>query len=156
MTRPDKPVSIALDTCTVLSSINAEPFAVVVDRVVEAARAGTLELFASTMLLVEALGQGTKAGPHDPALEALVLERLLQPHWTYVELDRRVALKARDLIATHRLRNADAVHLASAIVAEAEVFMTLDTGFPLDTNVDGTWVCKPYPPHGPDLYTELD
>lgn len=133
-----------------------EKVATIVDQIIYAARAGSLELYASTMLLVEARGQGREVTV-DVALEVKVQELLLQPHWRYVELERTVALKARDLTLTHKLKNADAIHLASAIVAGAEVFMTLDeTDFPIGTAVDGVWVDVPYAPGGPDLFTGHD
>ncbi len=50
------------------------------------------------------------------------------------------------------MKNYDAIHLAHAIMAKADVLMTTDKGFPLDTEVDGVWVCEPYYWGEPSLF----
>ena len=48
-------------------------------------------------------------------------------------------MKARELALRHGMRNYDAIHLAHAITAGADVLMTVDQGFPLDSAVEGVW-----------------
>lgn len=74
----------------------------------------------SVLLLPEVLAQPAREG-NDGELSALAsfLGRLeLRP------MDTRTAQVATSLAATHRLRAADAVHLATAIVAGASRFIT--------------------------------
>ncbi|MBV9142669.1 MAG: type II toxin-antitoxin system VapC family toxin [Pseudonocardiales bacterium] len=114
-----------------------------VGRVIEAVDAGEAELIVSPLLLVECRGQ-PRSGSVDKELERRLLGILDNPRHTPVEFTRAVALKARDLALHHGIKNYDAIHLAHAIMAEADVLMTTDKGFPLETEVDGMWVGKPY------------
>ncbi len=63
-------------------------------------------------------------------------------------------MKARELALRHGMRNYDAIHLAHAITAGADVLMTTDQGFPLDSAVEGVWVCAPYFWGEPSLFDD--
>ncbi|MCM0619442.1 type II toxin-antitoxin system VapC family toxin [Nocardioides bruguierae] len=155
MNRPESPTRVYLDACCLISLVKDEPSAAIVERVLESATTGGVTLIASTMLLVEARGRGRKQCSFDPLLEEKLLAELSSPHWTYVELDRLTALKSRELALEWNFSNADAVHLASAIVGEAEVLMTLNTkDFPVGVEIEGVYISKPYVPGGADLFTE--
>jgi predicted nucleic acid-binding protein len=140
--RPDSPGVIYLDSNTLCRFIIGKDVETV-GRVIEAVDAGEAELIISPLLLVECRGQ-PRSGLIDEELERRLLGILDNPRHTPVEFTRAVALKARDLALRHRMKNYDAIHLAHAIMAEAEVLMTTDKGFPLETEVDGVWVGKPY------------
>jgi predicted nucleic acid-binding protein len=140
--RPDSPGVIYLDSNTLCRFIIGKDVETV-GRVIEAVDAGEAELIISPLLLVECRGQ-PRSGPVDEELERRLLGILDNPRHTPVEFTRAVALKARDLALRHRMKNYDAIRLAHAIMAEAEVLMTTDNGFPLETEVDGVWVGKPY------------
>lgn len=154
MARPDSPGVIYLDSNTLCRFIIGEDVETV-GRVIEAVDAGEAELIISPLLLVECRGQ-PRSGPVDEELERRLLGILDNPRHTPVEFTRSVALKARDLALRHGMKNYDAIHLAHAIMAEAEVLMTTDNGFPLKTEVDGVWVGKPYYWGPPTLFADED
>jgi len=82
--------------------------------------------------------------PVDEDVERRIIEILDNPRHTLVEFPRSVALKARELALRHGMKNYDAIHLAHAVMAGADVLMTEDKGFPLDTEVEGVWIGEPY------------
>ncbi|MDL5160190.1 PIN domain-containing protein [Actinomycetospora termitidis] len=89
----------------------------------------------------------------DPADE--IQDVLTAGSLAFVEFDLRVALKARQLRLAQVVKKvADSVHLAHAIVARADVLMTLDEDdFPIGEVVDGVHVDKPYLLGAADLFT---
>ncbi|KZB86362.1 type II toxin-antitoxin system VapC family toxin [Amycolatopsis regifaucium] len=131
-----------------------------VERIMQANQAGTIALFVSPLLLVEALGQ-PPASNYDPGVEARVLSFLDSPSLLPIEFDRYTALIARRLVLERGLKTCDAIHLASALSAEADVFLTYDKDdFPIGTQVDDVWVDVPYFPGAhepgsqePDLFS---
>ncbi|TDU89186.1 putative nucleic acid-binding protein [Kribbella voronezhensis] len=152
MTSPDRPSAVYLDSSAFIAAILAEHGSEPIIDLLEKVEQGSITLVAATASLVEVRGGGLSR-PADPAVDAAILSRLLGPNVLLVELDRVTALKARALAQKYRLKTWDAVHLASAIVGGAEVLMTLDTDFPLDTDVEGVWVCKPYQLGGHHLFS---
>jgi hypothetical protein len=108
------------------------------------------------MALVEARG-GPASAPNVDA-EGKIARLLQEPFVELVDLDRRVALIARELgVANPKLKGADAVHMASAIYAKAEVLLTQNSKhFPVGSVVQGVWVDKPYRYGGPDLFSASD
>lgn len=156
MARPESPKTIYLDSCSIISLILKQNGWEVVQRVTELADQGKIKLVTSTLLLVEARGQG-RGAPFDAQKDSQIISILDTPRWIQIELDRSVALTARRLAMRFGLSNYDAIHLASAIEAEADVLMTLDTKFArLNQTVEGVWVGLPYPPAGPDLMLQDD
>ena len=62
-----------------------------------------------------------------------------------VTLDREVAEGARKLARKHGLHPADAIHLASAIKAQADELLTWDENhFPINTTIEGVAIKLPY------------
>lgn len=158
MGRPSEFESIYLDACALLAVIQNEPGSDPIKDVLTRASApaakGRLEIFASTIILVEVRGQ--RRGAIDPQIEQRVLNVLNGPAFVYVETTRKIALRARAYAGTHNLNPMDAIHLASAVEAGAEVMWSLDKGFSSfwGTEVDGVWVDQPYaigPPRIPGL-----
>ncbi|MBC9719518.1 PIN domain-containing protein [Streptomyces sp. TRM66268-LWL] len=88
----------------------------------DAARRQKLTLYASASMLVEA--RGSSHAQPNPEAEARLRTLLTDPMVRLVEVDRRVALKARDIALKHRTSGLDAIHLASAELAGAGVFFT--------------------------------
>ena len=64
-----------------------------------------------------------------------------------------MAIRARQYAQLHRLRNYDAIHLASAVEARADVLMTWDRDFPHGQTIDGVWIDVPYEPGEPSLFS---
>ncbi len=152
MARPDSPEVIYLDSNTLCRFIVGDHVETV-GRVIEAIDAGQAELIVSPLLLVECRGQPREC-PVDEDLERHMIGILDNPRHTPVEFTRAVALKARELALRHGMRNYDAIHLAHAITAGADVLMTADQGFPLDSAVEGVWVCAPYFWGEPSLFDD--
>lgn len=138
-----------LDSNAIISAINSESGHEVLTEVLRLGDIGTLTLFISALSLVEV--RGWKRGEPYPAdKDARVLAKLDTPQFVQVEFGRAVALKARTYTHRYGLTNYDAIHLASAVQAHAEVFMTFDGGFPRRQTVEGVWVDEPYQP-GDDM-----
>ena len=154
MARPDSPGVIYLDSNTVCRFMVGDHVETI-GRVIEAVDAGQAELIISPLLLVECRGQPRK-GPVDEDLERRILDVLDNPKHTPVEFTRSVALKARELALRRGMKNYDAIHLAHAIMAEADVLMTTDKGFPLETEVEGVWIGAPYFWGDPTLFDSSD
>lgn len=150
MVRPEAPQVIYLDSNT-LCRFMVGDHVETIGRVIETIDAGQAELIISPLLLVECRGQ-PRNGPVDEDLERRILDILDNPRHTPVEFTRTVALKARELALRCGMRNYDAIHLAHAVMAGADVLMTTDKGFPLDSDVEGVWVCAPYYWGAPTLF----
>lgn len=128
----------------------------IVDRIIRAAEAGQFDLMISSLLLVECLGQ-PPSPTYDVGSEARALALLDNPRLTPVEFNRSTAIKARQLLLNTTVTGGvcDAIHLASAIEHEADVFLTFDTDdFPVGQRIDGVWVDEPFfPGDGTDLFS---
>ncbi|WP_251450154.1 PIN domain-containing protein [Microbacterium sp. Marseille-Q6648] len=111
-------------------------------KLLAAAERGDVQLVASRLLLVEiAAYKGDRPG-REPA-EKLVERFLDTTGAQWVELDVVASREAVRLSWEHKLRGADAVHLATAIRRSADYFMSYDKAFPYGTTVDGTRVLRP-------------
>jgi len=153
--RPEWPTSVYLDTSALVAAVRKGEYSAQIGRILEQVDQGAIRLFVSPLLYVEALGH-SRTEPFDPQAEAKLLATLDSPRVIPVEFSRFVAKRARAYCHNLRLKPYDAIHLASAVVAEAEVLMCCDKGFPLDQTVDRVYVSKPYAPGGPDLFTETE
>jgi predicted nucleic acid-binding protein len=116
------------------------------------AQAGRIELYISALTYVEVRGAG-RNDPYDADVDQAILAALDSPSFMIVEFYRGLAIRARQYTQTLRLKNYDAIHLASATEAQADVFMTWDTDFARGTAVDGVWIDEPYEPGDPPLFT---
>jgi len=152
MQRPLWPESIYLDTSALVKVITKKQYHEHVDRVLEHVQAGTIRLYVSPLLYVEALGH-SRTEPFDPGAEARLLATLDSPKVIQVEFSRMVARLARGYCHDLRLKPYDAIHLASAVAAEATVLMGCDPHFPFDKVIGGVYVSLPYSLGGGDLFT---
>lgn len=150
MARNNTPKSVYLDACCYINWATGK--APAVETWFEAARAGKLLLCASTLLLAEARG-GSRDIPN-PAAEARIRAVLTEPSTVLVDVSRRVGLLARDIIVdTPRVKGWDAVHMASAVAARAEVFLTDNTrDFRPGQVVRGVWCDEPFPYGGESIF----
>lgn len=110
---------------------------------------GKVQLFGSTLLLAEVLGGGFSSAV-DPEVENQTLRILRDPAtMTLVPVSVQVGMLARELRREFRLETPDATHLASAVFAGVDSFMTLDTkDFPVGQVVRGVRVELPASPSG--------
>ena len=155
MTRPDSFDLAYLDSSVLVRYMRRDSGWEAVDRLLLAAEARQFELLTSPLLLVECLGQRPGA-TYDAGIEARTLDLLDNPRLIPAEFNRATALRARHLHLTGAIRGTcDAIHLASAIENEADVFLTFDTDdFPVGQRVDGVWVDEPiFPGDEPHLFS---
>ena len=103
-------------------------------------------IVASTLIYAEVCGHGEvrvaqDAVDVDQKVSAFFEHGFIQ----WVEVDLVVAREARRLSREHRLRGADAIHLASAVRASCQVLMTWNKNdFPIGRMVDGVEVREPF------------
>lgn len=151
--RRDTPASVYLDSCTFIHVLNRTVGYEPIEQLLQLADAGRVAVMVSPVSLSEVRGGPYRSGTFDAVKDARALALVDNPRFVLVEYDRTIALKSRDLAVQFGLKPADAVHLASAVVAGAEVFMTCDKGFPRGQLVEQVWVDEPYPYGGPNLFS---
>lgn len=144
MARPGNFSSIYLDSSALLSAIQAEAGHEPIAEVLRLASQGRLTVYASAVILVEVRAQ--RRGHADASSDEHALRILDSARLIDVELSRGVAMRAREYVGSHGLRPLDAIHLASAVAAETEVFWSWDGDFGklAGSAVDGVWVDQPY------------
>ncbi|MHB1371609.1 MAG: type II toxin-antitoxin system VapC family toxin [Pseudomonadaceae bacterium] len=151
MARPEAPKVVYLDSSALIAAIKGEPSSEPIQALLAEVEKGRVTLIASSASLVEVRGGG-HGNPVDPVVDKRIRAMFEGPNVILIELDRAVGLKAREFAQSLKLDTWDAVHLASAVVGGAEVLMAIDEDFPIDTEVEGVWVSKPYPLGGPSLF----
>ncbi|MGW9266971.1 type II toxin-antitoxin system VapC family toxin [Gordonia terrae] len=143
--RPDPFDRVCLDANIVVRHFSQEQGGEVVRPILAAAERDEIEVVISSVIFLEALGQ-KPGGEIDEELESKVRRLLENPKLIVVDVDYYVAMTARDL----RLRDAklktqwDAIHVATAAEAAADVFFTFDERIGLEREVRGVWLSKPY------------
>lgn len=157
---------IACDTCFFITMFNREPGFELCRAVVEDARQGRIEIIVSCCCVAECVRPGPGlpifADGSDP-VEAFFENE----YFKKVNVDWFVALRARQLQEltasadpkARALRPYDAVHLATAMLAPAEMFFTYDKAllkFDGHQSLAGLKVCCPSRPWEPQLVLEED
>ncbi len=100
-------------------------------------------LLGSVVLFTEVLGGGFN-DPPDLAKENQIRAILENPKViTLAQVTRQVAMTARDLRPTYKLKVADSLHLATAVFVGADFLMTTDEDFPIGQVVKGVKVVHP-------------
>lgn len=130
------------DTCVFLEVLLNEEHADICTKVLNAAERGAIRLAASRLLLVELAGWGGNR-PGKQSAATMVGQFLDARDTLWVEVDLVTANDATDLAWEHRLRAADAIHLATAARVNADYFMSYDQRFPYGVKVGQTEVLKP-------------
>ncbi len=140
MRRPHRQ-KVYADAPIFLSVIRREATWPVCLKVLRAAHRGDISLVASTWLKVELIG---RRGDIDWRTQDQVIEDYLDSlEVEWVEVDHYIISQARAMADRYALRGGDAVHLASAVRAGADHFMTYDRGFPLGGRVEHVHVVEP-------------
>lgn len=112
------------------------------------ARAKRVQLLGSTLLLAEVMGGGYDATP-DLAMDNRIFGILRNPETiTLIQASLQVGMIARDLRRELRLKTPDAIHVASAIFAGVDAFMTTDERLPVGKVIKGVPVRFPESPSG--------
>lgn len=140
-----------VDACVVIAAIKGpnsdEPAGrpEISAQILAAAQAGQFVIHASVFLAAEVIRAGKGKAPLDPVKHDLIDQYLNDDSFMWVELDLTLALKARTLSRVHGLKPGDAIHLATAIRAGCDTFLTWnDKDFPPDTVVEGVKFAEPY------------
>lgn len=91
------------------------------------AEAGRLELWAPMVIQVEVIRWSKDADPTDPEARAK-LDAFLESDWLHVvEVDRRMARIARDVVTKTSVKTGvDALYVATAVIVEAGTVYTWD------------------------------
>jgi predicted nucleic acid-binding protein len=141
--RPNSFQTIYLDSSALIAVIQNEKGCDPIKQVLALADRRILTVYASPLILVEVRGQ--RRGENDVGRDRKALE-IFDGRVTRIDLNRKVALRARQYVGVHRLKPPDAIHLASAVEAAVDIMWTLDKDFQhlWQTTVDGVWVDEPY------------
>ncbi|MDD2621193.1 MAG: PIN domain-containing protein [Syntrophomonadaceae bacterium] len=116
---------IAFDTNVFIALFSHAPLGEkVVPLIDAAANQGRLELLASVMSFAECAVKPYQEGNWG-ALDQIKL-MFQMPHLTIYPVDDRVAEEAARLRAVYNFKMPDAIHLATAIIHQAKVFLTND------------------------------
>ena len=112
--------------------------------ILDAADKSQIQIVASTFVAAEVIKirKQTEYLSHDEEVEIDAI--LNNGKILFVEVDLRVALEARKLARDHSLKPVDAVHLASALRAKADVLLRYDDGFNVPSGIEGMKVCEPF------------
>ncbi|HEY2355179.1 MAG TPA: type II toxin-antitoxin system VapC family toxin [Gaiellaceae bacterium] len=110
------------------------------------AEKGNFQLYASTFIEAEVV-----KAPGDPPLsaaqEATVSGFFERNFFVWVEVDRLIAQKARQLVRDHGWKPPDAIHVATALRAECDQFLTWDKKLRKEKDsylVEGLEICVPH------------
>ena len=141
-----QPARVGIDSCVVLAYlIGDQPrHGEGIRQLFFDVEAKEVRLYGSTLLLAEVLGGGFKA-KIDPVMERRIDALLQNPDaLTLVSAGVQVGLFARQFRREYGLKVADAIHLASAVFARVDVFVTTnDKDFPIGDSVQGVQVDYP-------------
>jgi predicted nucleic acid-binding protein len=95
--------------------------------VLDEAAAGNIEIVVSALALVEILYvRGVPQIKKDQS--AKIVQFFRQPYFIVVNVDDRIARLARDVVWDHGVEPRDAVHVATALAAQAAYLDTGDAG----------------------------
>ncbi len=133
-----------LDSSVYIAAINNESGrADTVRAILSAADHTEIQIVGSTFVAAEVIRMKGEDKPLAPEKEREIDVYLRSERILWVELDFSLAIEARHAARAHGLRPADAIHLASALRAKADVLLTYDgdlTRVP-DAGID---VAEPY------------
>jgi predicted nucleic acid-binding protein len=151
--RPDNPRRVYLDCCCYIDWAEGKFSCAAVETWLHAARRKQVTIIASTAMFAEA--RGTTNGQRDTTTgEKRIRDLLQEPYVTLVDVTRRVGLLAREIsVERTRIRGMDALHLATAVYAEADVFLTRNfRDFTSAELYRGVWMEEPYEYGGEGLF----
>lgn len=145
MERPSNPSSVCLDSNVLIEMIlGNSPAAKICAELVRLAEDEKITIVLSVLCYTEVRGYPNKK-PYPPELDKKCLDFFDNARLLIVDVNRRVSLVARRLAHQYGYKPLDALHLATAVVAKADVFMTWDQDFG-PGYVEGVWVDRPYLP----------
>jgi predicted nucleic acid-binding protein len=129
-TQPYRLPLYGVDTMLFVYHFENHPrFGPAASRILEAAERGRLRLVTSVLTLMEVLVVPKREGQDELCRRYHELLTSF-PQLTMLPVDPTIAEVASELRATYPVRTPDALHLATAIVAGAEAFVTADQRLP--------------------------
>ena len=154
-----EPKKVAIDSVLLIARIIGDrpEYAHGIDSLFHEVDSNKVKLFGSTLLFPEVLGGGYD-DPIDPIKENQIFSVLDNPSViTMVQVTRQVAVLARELRRELRLKAPDATHLASAVFAGVDIFMTADKNdFKIGTTVQGVQIALPGSAFGEEVLPMTD
>lgn len=143
MARPSRIESALLDASSLLGVVQGEEEFACLKSLLAAVDRGEIRLVESTAILTEVLPLHTRdTEVHKRARES-VRALLESPETQLVDVNTIVARKAGLLRAEHGLKTWDAIHLATAIIAEVDVLIVRDWKWP-DGSYEGVYISRPF------------
>lgn len=134
-----------LDSSVYIAAIRDEKNrGAIVRQVLDAAEKEQIQIVASTFVAAEVIRMKGESAPLSPDRESKIEAILRSDRILWVELDLTLALEARKLSRTHGLKPGDAVHLASAMRAKADVLFRYDDRFSAKDEIAGLALCEPF------------
>lgn len=119
-----EPTRVALDACAWLSIIKGEPSAKLVKPLLQQIDAGSVRPVGSTLLLTEIYKPSLDSDVQQK--QTMVLQMLQSREFDLIDVSAPIAREAAQLRLAHGFKTADAIHLATAKVAGADWFVTMD------------------------------
>jgi predicted nucleic acid-binding protein len=107
-------------------------------------------MVASTALLAEVL-PAHPSRPRSAEARRKTRDMLRASETDLIDVNTLVADKAAEYRMRYRMKTWDAVHLATAVLGRCDVIFVNDDDFPIDEEVDGVWVSRPYDIEGEHL-----
>lgn len=149
MARPEKVRRVLLDASCLIGVIAGEDEMLCLRSLLAAVDKGEVVMVASTALLTEVLPAHARNG--SAVTRRRIQDLLRDPATELIDVSLPVAQRAAEYRVSFGLKTWDAVHLATASLAQCDVLFVRDGKFPTDSDVDGVWVSLPYDIEGEHL-----
>jgi predicted nucleic acid-binding protein len=122
------------------------------------AESGAFNIYASTFIEAEVIKAPGEAVPITSEQEAIIAAYFENDFIIWYDLDRLIAQRARQVARDHGMKPPDAVHVATALQARCDQFLTWDEKLHKGGRViDGLTICEPHLAGRPvRLFTEDD
>lgn len=143
MARPDDITRVLLDASALIGYLKGEPDFAVLKSLMAAVDRGDVTLVESTAILTEVIPRHANDTSGHATARSSVRALLEDPATELVDVSTPIARKAAELRVRHGLKTWDAVHLATAILAKADVLVVRDGKFP-EGEYQGVWVTRPF------------
>jgi len=113
--------------------------------ILDLAENGSFQIYASTFVEAEVIKAPGEPEPLTLDQERVIAEYLDREFIVWIEVDRLIAQKARQLARQFGMKPPDAVHVATAIRAGCDQFLTWDDKLHKDgRQVESVYLCEPH------------
>lgn len=143
MARPEKISSALLDASSLLGVVVDDPDFRCLRTLLEAIDRGQIQLVESTAILAEVLHKHERDSEKHALARSTMRDLLEGPDTRLIDVSSVIARKAGELRVTLGMTTWDAMHLATAIVAQVDVLIVRDGKFPKG-DYEGVWVTEPF------------